>query len=165
MNSKIIILLCFIVFIGQTQDCMAQQHAKITITKKGSNSPKAHVFSDFPQTMYNCGKVQGDGPQPTEITFLHGDISVFIRIFPSTTGTFTEAGQIPAEVTIRDVLDGLGSDNRETPAYGTNCSITITRYPPVGGYIIGTFNATFKNADDAGNAYLASGEFKVKRTQ
>lgn len=165
MKSKMLIVLCTIVFIAQKQNCIAQQHAKIVITKEGSNSTKTYVFSEFPQTMYNCGKVQGDGPQPTEITFLHGDISAYIRIFPSTTGTFTEAGQIPAEVTIRDVLDGLGFDNRETPAIGTNCSIVITRYPPVGGYIIGTFNSTFKDADAAGNTYLVSGEFNVKRTE
>ena len=165
MKVKSLILLCAIVFIAQKKDCFAQQHAKITITKEGSNSPKTHVFSDFPQTMYNCGKVQGSGPQPTEITFLQGDISVYIRIYPSATGTFTEAGQIPAEVTIRDVSDGLGSDIRETPAIGTNCSIVITRYPPVGGYITGTFNATFKDADGAGNIYLVSAEFHVKRTQ
>jgi hypothetical protein len=75
--------------------------------------------------------------------------------FPGkTTGTFTEAsgGWV-------DYTDANGTNYYVEPS---TCSITVTQYGEVGGYIVGTFSAV--KSDGSNTATINDGRFSVKRT-
>jgi hypothetical protein len=179
MENKILILLFIIAFIAQKQDCFAQQHAKITLTKESDKSTKTYVFSEFPDAMYNCAKDEGEGQQRTQISILktlqnNDALSVYISMMPSVTGTFIlnahdeEMGkEMQGNLNI-DFNDLGGPNIGAFPDQNgkTNGSITITSYPNVGGYLTGTFKGRLKDGSDKKTGfYDVSGEFKIKRTQ
>jgi hypothetical protein len=75
--------------------------------------------------------------------------------FPGkTTGTFTETsgGWV-------DYTDANGVNYYVDPS---TCSITVTQYGEVGGYIVGTFSAV--KSDGTNTATITEGRFSVKRT-
>ena len=75
--------------------------------------------------------------------------------FPGkTTGTFTETsgGWL-------DYTDASGTDYYYEPS---TCTITITQYGDVDGYIVGTFSATKHSSSST--ATITEGKFSVKRT-
>jgi hypothetical protein len=75
--------------------------------------------------------------------------------FPGkTTGTFTDANG--------GWLDYTDANNVNYYYSPSTCSITVTQYGDVGGYIVGTFSATKHSSTST--ATITDGKFSVKRT-
>ena len=75
--------------------------------------------------------------------------------FPGkTTGTFTDANGA--------WLDYTDANNVDYYYNPSTCSITVTQYGNVGGYIVGTFTAIKHSSNST--ATITEGKFSVKRT-
>ncbi|HEY5367364.1 MAG TPA: hypothetical protein VIJ75_00105 [Hanamia sp.] len=162
----------------QAQYIAPSGNASITVEKL-NEKPKTYNYpDDFPNTMFNGEQIK-ETPSGTlsytdfgftksfdQYKDKDGNapiVSVQMRIEPSENGTF------PLTTPNMDHPYGTITIDLNTPAGpilqsafdGSSGVITISDYPPVGGFIVGTFKATLKDA--AGNTYLANGKFRVKR--
>jgi hypothetical protein len=77
-----------------------------------------------------------------------------LGFYRKATGTFTEANGAWVDYT-----DANGIDYYYDPS---TCSITVTQYGDVGGYIVGTFSAVKHSSNST--ATITDGKFSVKRT-
>lgn len=161
-------------YVAHAQDIHG--NASITV-KKLNETPIDYNFpDDFPNTLFNCSQTgsQGSAVSHTDFGFSKtfdqfknedGDppvVTVQMRIGPSGKGTF------PLKTKNSDQPHGDLQIDLNSPAHplndfddNSNGTITISEYQPVGGFIVGSFKATLKDA--AGNSYEVSGTFRIKR--
>ncbi|HET7117053.1 MAG TPA: hypothetical protein VFI29_11210 [Hanamia sp.] len=159
-----------------TQAQKIKEHASLTVKESNGKTVTYNYPDDFPNTLYNCQQTGSEGSKISHTDFgfsktfdqfknEDGDppiVTVQMRIGPSGVGTF------PLKTTDSDQPQGDLQIDLNSPAHplndfdnDTNGSITISEYPAVGSFIVGSFKATLKDA--AGKSYAVNGTFRIKR--
>lgn len=161
-------------YVAHAQDIHG--NASITVKKLIEKSVIYNFPDDFPNTLFNCTQTGSEGSAVSHTDFGFSKtfgqfknedggspiVTVQMRIGPSGVGTFplktTDSGQPQGDIQI-----DLNSPAQPLNDFddNSNGTITISEYPPVGGFIVGSFKATLK--DTAGNSYEVSGTFRIKR--
>ncbi|HEY5367369.1 MAG TPA: hypothetical protein VIJ75_00130 [Hanamia sp.] len=177
MKSKILILLCTIVFIAQKQVCFAQDEVasgqcKLTIQKVGAPNDVQHYFfsSDSGHTIYLKPEKDGsiaDFGFSGDFANNKGEVVSVMPDFiisPPGTGNFMipPFGSSPKSfshiaIVITGTIPVIADQSKACSG-----SITISKYPSIGGFMKGTFHTILT---DNVNNYKVSGEFSIQRTQ
>lgn len=174
MKNKILILLSSILFVTINKTCLAQDgfasgQCKLNIQKIGSEDVQHFFFSsDSGHTVYLNTKNEGtlsDFGFSGDFTINTGEVESIMpdfNISPPGAGTFMLVPFNSTPKSFSHITITFTGETGVITDQSKSCSgsVTISKYPPIGGYMTGSFHAIITNNI---NNYKVSGEFKIKR--